>query len=725
MDEQTNEQMDERDDGAIGGGGLVPHALAVKVVDAEQRIIEGYAATWDEDFEGETFDPSAFDSGLERFMKRPVLLYQHGRNPDFGINPIGQILKARVDEVGLWVQAQIYKGDRLADRVWNLVKQGVRHFSVGALQRAVRKIGSRIMEWKLAEISVEPFAANPSARFEIVKSLELEYAKALGFDVEAEDAEQEPAEVAQPPIEATETDEATNVADTKGVTLADSQQPQTTEAIPMSEETKAPAVETPNIEEMVGKAVAKALADAEDARTKRETAALAEKERIDALIAKGIEEGMAAKVVNRKIRFSTDDGVEVKSIGDMYGPYDGVPSFDMALGHEVMKAAGQPISEQYLRGMTGKAVNELRKGQLLTKSTDECFFRSSEDQQLARMLTKADELMGSDVASAGNDWVPVYYSRELFPLIRNEAKVLNLFRQVEVVGETLTFPLQTGAATWYKTAQMDDAVDMSWNTATNTSRVAKVATSNMSLTPSKLSALSAWTGELDEQSLVPMLPFLRQEFVNSGRDVMDELLISGDVQTSNANISDNGNGSISTSWRILTLDGLRKEPIITTAANSRDGGTLTAEDFLLTKKLMGTAGAYALDPGKLVWIIDPGLYWKLQSLGEALTLDKFGPGFTFGSGVIERIFGSPVIVSDQYGLTDTAGKIHTTVGNNVKGSFMCVRPDQMLVGFGRRLKIEVERKAMADAWYIVAHMSLAFDMATAEACALTYHVTVT
>ena len=115
----------------------------------------------------------------------------------------------------------------------------------------------------------------------------------------------------------------------------------------------------------------------------------------------------------------------------------------------------------------------------------------------------------------------------------------------------------------------------------------------------------------------------------------------------------------------------------------------------------------------------------MQSLGEALTLDKFGPGFTFNSGVIERVFGSPVIVSDQYGLTDTAGKIHTTVGNNVLGSFMCIRPDQMMVGFGRKLTVEVVRVPVADAWYIVAHTSMAFDMATAEACALSYNITVT
>jgi len=696
--------------------------MAFKVLDAEERIIEGYAATWDEDDEGETFDPGC-DFALDRYMQRPVLLWHHGGSKRVGLNPIGRVLEARVDQVGLWIRAQLYKANDFADWAWEQIKQGVRNLSVGARQSTVYKVARRILKWPLVEISVEDFAANPHARFEIVKSLELEYAKALGLDVEEEDAEQEATEAAQPPIEPTETDDTANVTH-KGV---DETPTQHTEAIPMSEKETAPAVETPNIEEIVGKAVADALALRDKALAEAEEAAREEQKRIDALVEKRVAEELEKKQIDRKIRFSTqeeDEGLEFKQLGDMSHRYDSIPTFDMALGYMVMKGAGERISADYMRGLTGKAAKELRKGQLLTKSTDECFFRATKDMELARMLTKADELHGSDVTSAGDEWVPVYYSRELFPYIRGESKVLSLFRQVEVEGESLTFPIQTGAATWYKTAQADDAADLSWDNTYITARVAKVATSNMTLTPGKLSALSAWTGELDEQSLVPMLPFLRQEFITSGKDTMDDILINGDETTGATNISDYGNGAIATTWHQLVLDGLRHEPIVTTTANSRDGGTLTAEDFLATKKLMGSNGYVAADPAKVVWIMDIPTWYKSQALGEALTRDKMGERFTFQSGLLTNVFGSPVIYSWKYGMTDTSGYVHNTTAGNVKGSFMCVQPDQMLVGFGRRLKVEVQRVPAADAWYIVAHMSLDFDMASAEACAITYNLTV-
>jgi len=690
--------------------GTVVSALAVKAVDGQERIIEGYAATWDVDDEGEVFDREAFKSGLARYLQRPVLLFQHGRNPNIGRSPIGKVLEARLDDVGLWVRAQVFKANQAADAVWNLIQQGIQHFSVGALEKAVRKLGQRIVEWPLVEISIEPMAANPYAKFRIAKELVADYAKAIGFDPIEFDAGQEAGDAQRKEPKGAE--EATGIID-KGV----QNQSQTTEGVPMEVEVK----ETAGLQELVAKAVGEALAAEKEKARQAEEAARQQQVEIDGIVAKRVEEELARKTVTRKIIFPTM--VEGKAVQGVAGPFDAVDTFELALGYLVMKAAGQEVSPEYWRGLTGKAFSDLGSGKLLTKSIQGCMFHPGKDLELAGLLTKANELMGSDVQYYGDEWVPVYYSRELFPLIRNEARVLNLFRQVEVPGESLIFPLQTGAATWYKTAQADDAADLSWSDAYVTGRVARVATSNMTLTPVKLTALTAWGGELDEQSLVPMLPFLRQEFVTSGREVMDELIISGHTEAGATNISDYGNGSIAATWRLLVFNGLRYQALVADATNKRDAGTLTSDDFLATKKLMGTNGAYALDPAKLVWIIDPGIYWKLQSLGEALTLEKFGPGFTFGSGVIERVFGSPVVVSDQYKATNSSGYIHTSTGNTL-GSFMCVRPDQGIVGFGRRLKIETERRAASDAYFIVAHLMLDFDVATDECVGLSYNVTV-
>jgi hypothetical protein len=429
----------------------------------------------------------------------------------------------------------------------------------------------------------------------------------------------------------------------------------------------------------------------------------------------------------------------------MSGPYDSFSAPELALGYMLLKAHAQngmctPPSVDFRRAVHGRAVKHVEANGLRPlvrpdadsfvgrryggKAAPMVYHQAADLQVLKALSVKADELMGSDVSSAGDDWIPAFYSRELFRYVRNAAMVAPLFRQLEIEGESYTFPVQSGGVTWYRTPQTDDAAEMVYSDAFITTRVSKVATGNITLTPKKVSAIVIWTGEMNEQSLVPMLPFLQQEFVESGAHTLDELLVSGDESTGATNISDYANAAISTYWRLLTLDGLRHHALEDgSGANSRDGGGITAEDFIATKKLMGTNGKWGVDPSKVAWVMDLGSYFKALTLGEALTRDKHIPA-TFENGEITRIFGSPVVYSEDYGATDANGDIHNTTGDNTKGSFLCVRPEQGVVGFSRRMFMETGRIRRADAYELVAHMEVDFDLSSYDFVALSYNLTV-
>ncbi|MFH1604638.1 MAG: phage major capsid protein, partial [Pseudomonadota bacterium] len=432
----------------------------------------------------------------------------------------------------------------------------------------------------------------------------------------------------------------------------------------------------------------------------------------------------------------------------MSGPYDSLSAQDLAWGYMVMKAHRVPISQTYWRAVHGQAVKHVQAeglkpmirpaadspiGRLYGAKAAPIIYHNASDTMIYKALStqadelmavKANELMGSDVNAAGDQWVPVFYSRELFRYVRNEASVAPLFRQLEIQGESYTFPVQSGGVTWYKTPQTDSASQLVYSDTFVTTRISQAATGNITLTPSKLSAIVIWSGELNEQTLVPMLPFLQQEFVESGAHTLDELLISGDESTGATNISDYANGAISAYWRLLVLDGLRHHAFEEgSGANTRDGGGITAEDFLGVKKLMGTNGRYAVQPSKVAWIFDLLTYYKAQALGELLTRDKHIPA-TIEDGEITKIFGTPVTYSEDYGATDANGDIHNTAENNTKGSFLCVRPDQGVIGFGRRMEMETSRIPRADAYEIVGHMSVDFDLTSYEFVACAFNLTV-
>jgi phage head maturation protease len=144
--------------------------------------IEGKAATWDLDDEGETFDPAAFDRGIAAFLTgNRVLAYHHAAKVietwhDGGASSIVALgavtdLERRPD--GLYFRAWVptpTRGGFLAN-VYDQVKAGVlMGVSVGG---SFVKEGSRIVEAKLREISLAPWGINPQARLTSVTPVDI------------------------------------------------------------------------------------------------------------------------------------------------------------------------------------------------------------------------------------------------------------------------------------------------------------------------------------------------------------------------------------------------------------------------------------------------------------------------------------------------------------------------------------------------------------------------
>jgi HK97 family phage prohead protease len=158
-------------------------------LDAESRVeldgkalrIEGYAAGFNRDREGEAFMPGVFDKGLEKYFKRnPVLCYHHHTDQALGV-----VEDAKLDGKGLFVKARLddpEPGTPLAD-VWNKVKSGtIKGFSVGGIfKRTMTPQGPRIHTADVAEISVTPVPMEPGSLFALA-------GKAFGSDTELDDA---------------------------------------------------------------------------------------------------------------------------------------------------------------------------------------------------------------------------------------------------------------------------------------------------------------------------------------------------------------------------------------------------------------------------------------------------------------------------------------------------------------------------------------------------------
>jgi len=673
------------------------------------------------DNDGEFFD-SRTNLWLDEIGKRAIVHYHgydgDGRPTDPEI--IGKELDYEVRDDGVWFRVLLDKASETAGRMWTAAQNGLARASSGAISHLVRPLdswetGGHIEIWPVAEISLMDMGEGyyPANAYAVA----LPVAKAIFAKANLnlpEGLEPEPAEIKSQQAEP--------------------------EAVSQSEETPKMEDEKLTIEQVEAFIEKREAAKAESDRIANLEAKAAELEEIKAQIKEANEKPEGYEQVKRldnPAPAAKSEEADVK----VFSKWDGFTVGQLGLAYDMLKAAGQIPSAQLYRALHAKAlksVDSLAENQIrrddrgnivrefapaVNQATIKAVKSINPMQMADNKATKSDELMYSSQSSYGDEWVPALWSPELWDLVRNETKVLSLFRQVEVPGESLTIPTVGGRTTVYKVAQTNDQseLDLSGAAATMT----KTGTGQVTLTPNKGMAWIGFSEELNEDSIVPVLSTLQMSLQMDLAEQIDEILISGDTDTATTNISDTGNGSISAAWRLLMVNGLRDYALGN--SNASDRGTLAAEDFTAVMALLGTNGAFALDPNKLAWILDPGVYRKALTLGETLTADKAGGVGTFQNGILTRVFGSPVVVSDKYGLTDANGKIHNTSGNNTQGSFLLVRPDRWVVGFGRQIRIEAPARGLTEIVTDTRHLVASFRMDfknNGEGSALGYNITV-
>jgi HK97 family phage prohead protease len=130
-------------------------------VDAEERMVWGYASTAAEDDQGETITRDALAEALAEYLKFANIREMHQ------MSAVGIAEEAAVDGKGLYVAARI-----VDPRAWDKVRSGVyKGFSIGGKVRSRDPADRKtITALTLSEISLVDRPANPEAVFDCWKA---------------------------------------------------------------------------------------------------------------------------------------------------------------------------------------------------------------------------------------------------------------------------------------------------------------------------------------------------------------------------------------------------------------------------------------------------------------------------------------------------------------------------------------------------------------------------
>jgi HK97 family phage prohead protease len=131
-------------------------------------FIRGMASTADTDRVGDIIEASAWTKGgLDNYKNNPIILFNHDKN-----QPIGRAVELSTGDNGLQLKAKIAKS---AGHVRELIKEGVLGaFSVGFRVKDAEYLkesdGYKIKDAELLEVSVVTIPANQAATFSLAKS---------------------------------------------------------------------------------------------------------------------------------------------------------------------------------------------------------------------------------------------------------------------------------------------------------------------------------------------------------------------------------------------------------------------------------------------------------------------------------------------------------------------------------------------------------------------------
>ncbi|WP_330438812.1 hypothetical protein OHB44_27975 [Micromonospora sp. NBC_00821] len=381
------------------------------------------------------------------------------------------------------------------------------------------------------------------------------------------------------------------------------------------------------------------------------------------------------------------------------------PSDELTRTFEAITEA-RYLPMQQVRDMDRKAIDDLFPRIPLSEF-------HGKDRDLARQgkfeLTGAYEraIRAMDTAESGygQQLIGAQYVGELWEAPRKLGRVFPLIESFEMTDPTAYLPVEV---------DIPEMLFVSESTLNNSSNYPTVKTGSqrVQVDAKKFVIHQMWSGEMQEDSIIPFVPFLRRQAALSVAHYSDSLVTNGDTTnaaTGNINLDD---ADPADTKHYLAFDGIRHASLVDNTGNAVDAAASLTYAGLhgLRGKMIDTARlvdwGHPIDPEDLVYIADPETADRAALLDELITVDKYGSQATVLNGEIARIGRNPFVSTIAMSKTEADGKVSTTPANNTKGQVTAFNRRGFKVGWRRRVQVETERLPGSDQWRVVYSMRL-------------------
>ena len=589
--------------------------------------IKGSASTNSLDRAGDVIETEAWTKGgLENFKNNPVILFNHNYD-----RPIGRAKEIGVTENGLELTARISKS---SGEIKDLIKDGVLGaFSVGFKVKDADYIketdGYKIKDAELFEVSVVSVPCNQTAVFSLAKSF---------------DSMEEYDKFKKNFIKETSSIDANAKIEQSSEAKADKTETK------MSEEKKTPEVSPEFDLEAFAKQVAEdtatkiAMKQAEQkAQAEAEAKEVAEKQ-AEAEASEKAE--LEAKQEEQKVVVKSSISGAEKLINDVAAKVEErqgdlesvVKELQSELTEKSEEIQAMRESKRIFQDRGNKNWKEAFEGDIVdAKILGLATGRGFDTPYAKSVMEKVNAHSGVAVSSADFEQI---VSTNVERDIQNELVLAPLFREIQMNSANMIIPILPDAGyAEFTSSQTASGSSPHGNLAqtgdTYGSPYGGIDLTEKTLSTHKLISQSYLGNETEEDAIMPILPLIRESIVRSHAKGIENALLLGNHST-----------GVYTSG---TFDGLLKmaeaDSDFTQSSTAVASDTVTAAELLNLRKNMGK---YGVNPNDVVYIVSQSAYFQLLEDAEFQDANLVGDMATKLSGEIGQVFGSRVLMCDEF-----------------------------------------------------------------------------
>ena len=593
--------------------------------------IKGSASTNGLDRAGDIIETEAWmKGGLENFKGNPIILFNHDYN-----KPIGRATGLEVTDKGLEISAKISKA---AGDITQLVKDGVLGaFSVGFRckdsEYMTETDGYKIKDAELFEVSVVSVPCNQGATFGLAKSFDSmdEYRKYQKEILQAN---------------------STAAADAVKIEQPSEEKSSSTET-DMSEEKRSPETSidleafAKKVAEDTATKIAMKQAEAKAAEEKAQQEAIqveaeekavqeAKQEETRTIVEAGLTG--AEKLMNDLEARVNEKNEDLKTVVDSLEKQLAEKSEEIMSIRESKRTFAKGNGGDWKKDFENDIIDAKFAGLATGKGWDNDYSKS--------IMQKVNEHSGTQVSSADFEQI---VSTNIERDIQNELVLAPLFREIAMTSANMIIPILPDAGyAEFASAQTASGSSPHGNLETRGDTLGSPYTgvnlTERTLNTVKLISQSYLGNETEEDAIMPILPLIRESMVRSHARSIENAILAGN--------HDNGVYGSGAFEGLLAAADSDNHETSDGASGFAASDAVTAADLLGMRKNMGK---YGINPSEVVYIVSQDVYYNLLEDAEFQDANLVGDMATKLSGEIGQVFGSRVIMCDEFA-TKAAGK---------------------------------------------------------------------